>query len=71
MRSQFTYVDTDVDGGKGRGQERWGATKELLQHLCEGASRARLPVPEACVCNLQMTFDLTSLCLGLLIFKDQ
>lgn len=60
-----------VDGGKGRGQGKWGVIKKLSQHLCEGASRARLPVPEACVCYLQMTFDLTSLCLSLLIFKDQ
>ena len=38
---------------------------------CEGASRARLSVSEACVCYWQMNFDLTSSCLCLFISKQE
>ena len=38
---------------------------------CEGASRARLSVSEACVCYWQMNFDLTSSCLCVFISKQE
>lgn len=61
-------VKASVDGAKGRGQQKWGATMKSPQKRCEGAFGARLPVSEACVCYLQMTSDLTSSCLSLHIF---
>lgn len=57
------------EGEKEKEEDRRDGGSRSCPEKCEGVSRTRLLVSEACVCYLQMTFDLTPSCLLLRLSK--